>query len=146
MGCKYHQVSYKASALGIEFVRACAEPEQHLTTLTRRQKRIAVLVACGKSDAEIASEMALSRKQVRNQLTAIMNKTGCENRTRLALWALHEGLITVQEAWEGESVTTPPGSTAIAAACIVPPSAAAHRAYPEGTRHEGQRWPKAVTA
>lgn len=95
-------VKRRAATLGIDFVRQRAAAGSYSTALTRRQRHIVRLVACGKTDAEIACALSMTPKQVRGQLTEIMNKTGCGNRTRLALWALREGVVSLEAAWEDE--------------------------------------------
>lgn len=71
--------------------------------LTLHQKRIARLVAAGYSNEQISSELGVNAKHVKDQLTAIFNKTGCHNRTRLVLYALRTGLLTIEEAWGNEN-------------------------------------------
>jgi DNA-binding CsgD family transcriptional regulator len=60
--------------------------------LSERELTILLLVAAGKSNPEIARELALSRKTVANHLTSILNKTGSENRAAAAVFAVRHGL------------------------------------------------------
>lgn len=53
--------------------------------LTERQYEIASLVATGASNKEIARELSISIKTVKNTLTAVFEKTGARGRTDLAL-------------------------------------------------------------
>lgn len=54
------------------------------STLTKRERSIAELVAEGLSDADIASALYIALPTVRNNLTAIYKKAGVSSRTRLA--------------------------------------------------------------
>ena len=62
----------------------------NLKPLSRRQKLLADLVAEGLGNKEIAIQMRLSEGVVKFYLTIIFDKLGCQNRTQLALWVLHE--------------------------------------------------------
>ena len=52
--------------------------------LSRRQREIALLVATGASNNEIARELSISMRTVQNTLTVVFNKTGTRGRTELA--------------------------------------------------------------
>ncbi len=60
--------------------------------LSERELVVLRLVAAGRSNPEIARELALSRKTVANHLTSILNKTSSENRTAAAAFAVRRGL------------------------------------------------------
>jgi len=53
------------------------------SALTKRERRIAELVAEGCSNGEIAHRLRLSEKTVKNHLTRVFQKLGCRSRTRL---------------------------------------------------------------
>uniref|UniRef100_A0A7C2C1F0 Response regulator transcription factor n=1 Tax=Thermus islandicus TaxID=540988 RepID=A0A7C2C1F0_9DEIN len=50
------------------------------------------LLAQGYTNLEIASELGLSEKTVRNRLSEIFQKLHLNNRTQAALYAIREGL------------------------------------------------------
>jgi DNA-binding NarL/FixJ family response regulator len=52
--------------------------------LTRREREVATLLAAGRSDADIASELSISPKTVGHHVAAILNKLGVDNRTQAA--------------------------------------------------------------
>ena len=54
-------------------------------SLTRRQCEIAALVATGASNKEIAHQLAISCKTVKNTLTTVFQKTKSRSRTELAV-------------------------------------------------------------
>jgi non-specific serine/threonine protein kinase len=56
--------------------------------LTRREKEIAVLVADGLGNREIAERLLLSRRTVESHIEHIFAKLGLSSRTRLAGWVL----------------------------------------------------------
>ena len=53
--------------------------------LSNRERQIAALVATGASNKEIARELAISSKTVRNTLTRVFVKTNTRSRTELAV-------------------------------------------------------------
>ncbi|WP_018467636.1 response regulator transcription factor [Calidithermus timidus] len=75
-----------------------AMPKSH-AELSDREVQILKLVAQGYTNLEIASELSLSEKTVRNRLSDIFQKLHLNNRTQAALYALREGLA---ESGEGE--------------------------------------------
>jgi predicted ATPase/DNA-binding CsgD family transcriptional regulator len=60
--------------------------------LSRREAEVLRHVADGLSNREIAERLFLSEKTVINHLTSIFNKTGAENRTAAAAFAIRNGL------------------------------------------------------
>ncbi len=53
--------------------------------LSPRQRQIALLVASGAANKEIARELQISIKTVKNTLTNVFEKTGARSRTELAV-------------------------------------------------------------
>lgn len=68
-----------------------AKPRSH-AELSDREVQILKLVAHGRTNLEIAMELSLSEKTVRNRLSEIFQKLHLNNRTQAALFALREGL------------------------------------------------------
>ncbi len=60
--------------------------------LSEREVQILRLVAQGYTNLEIAAELSLSEKTVRNRLSEIFQKLHLNNRTQAALYAIREGL------------------------------------------------------
>lgn len=54
-----------------------------LTQLTPREREIATLIADGRSNAEVGRRLFLAEKTVRNNVTAILAKTGATDRAAL---------------------------------------------------------------
>ncbi len=60
--------------------------------LTDREREILVLVAQGKANKEIASELVISERTARTHVSNILAKLDLSSRTQAALWAVREGL------------------------------------------------------
>lgn len=67
-------------------------PQQAFPELTGREEEILALVAGGRSNAEIASELFLSLKTVQNHVSNIMRKLQVADRTQAAIRAREAGL------------------------------------------------------
>jgi DNA-binding NarL/FixJ family response regulator len=61
--------------------------------LTEREADVAVAIARGRSNAEIAAELYLSVATVKTHISHAMTKLGLSNRTQLALLAHDAGLV-----------------------------------------------------
>jgi DNA-binding NarL/FixJ family response regulator len=64
--------------------------------LTEREATILRLLAKGASNQEIAAALGVSEKTVRNRLSEIFSKLRLNNRTQAALYALREGIATLE--------------------------------------------------
>jgi DNA-binding CsgD family transcriptional regulator len=64
------------------------------SALTRREREIAVLVGTGASNKEIARQLTISIKTVKNILTRVLAKTGTRSRTELAVRSVRSGFGT----------------------------------------------------
>ncbi len=60
--------------------------------LSDREMEVLAQVAKGKSNGEIASELTLSEKTVRNHVSAILSKLGLTNRIEAATYAVRNNL------------------------------------------------------
>lgn len=69
-----------------------ASPPGHHTGLTAREQEIITHISQGKGNTEIASLLHLSEFTVRNQVSRILQKTGCSNRAALAVVAMTQEL------------------------------------------------------
>lgn len=61
--------------------------------LTPREIDILRLVGEGKNNREIANELALSIGTVKNHITLILDKLELRDRTQLAIFAIHHGIV-----------------------------------------------------
>ncbi|MCI0553219.1 MAG: tetratricopeptide repeat protein [Anaerolineae bacterium] len=60
--------------------------------LTAREREVAILIAQGKSNREIAEAMTVGVKTVETYVTRILNKLGFDSRVQIATWAVENGL------------------------------------------------------
>jgi NarL family two-component system response regulator LiaR len=66
--------------------------------LTEREVEVLRMVAQGKSNRQIAGELVLSLGTVRAHLTNILSKLHLASRTQATLYALREGLASLEDA------------------------------------------------
>lgn len=69
-----------------------------LERLSPREREILPLVAEGKDNREIGKVLFISEKTAKNYVTSIRKKLGLKNRTQIALFALKEGIIKLDES------------------------------------------------
>jgi len=62
--------------------------------LSNREREIVQLVAQGHRNKEMAEKLYISEQTVKNHLHNIFEKLGVADRLELALYALHNGLLT----------------------------------------------------
>jgi len=74
-----------------------SHPEHTISELTEREEDILRLLAQGSTNQEIADARGVSEKTVRNRLSEIFSKLRLNNRTQAALYALREGIATLQD-------------------------------------------------
>jgi NarL family two-component system response regulator LiaR len=65
--------------------------------LTERELGVLKLVAKGYSNEEIAEALVVSERTARGHVSSILNKLHLANRTQAALYALREGLATLDQ-------------------------------------------------
>ena len=66
--------------------------------LSQREREIVALVAQGYKNKEMAEKMFISEQTVKNHLHNIFDKLGVSDRLELALYAIHRGLHTEDQA------------------------------------------------
>ena len=64
-----------------------------LSILTDREREVLRLIAIGKDNAEIARELFISPKTVKNHISNILMKLQIENRIQAAVYAVRSGLV-----------------------------------------------------
>jgi DNA-binding CsgD family transcriptional regulator len=61
--------------------------------LSARERELVILVAQGRTDAQISAQLYISIRTVRSHLDRIRDKTGCRRRADLTRLALAAGLL-----------------------------------------------------
>jgi len=84
------QLSPKAAERLMREIRAPESPEK----LTERETEVLRLLAVGKSNKEIASEMYISETTVKTHVSNILMKLNVPSRTQAALYAVRIGLVS----------------------------------------------------
>jgi non-specific serine/threonine protein kinase len=60
--------------------------------LSPREREVAVFIADGKTNREIADEMSVTAKTIETYVTRILNKLGFDSRVQVATWVMDKGL------------------------------------------------------
>lgn len=81
-----------ADTLSADLVAPQLDGAREATCLTRREAEVAGLIAHGYSNREIADQLHLSEKTVRNYVSHILNKLELSNRTQVAVWMRDSGI------------------------------------------------------
>lgn len=67
--------------------------QEELAALTEREREVAVEIARGRSNAEIAADTYMSVATVKSHITRILTKLGLENRVQVAMKVHDAGLV-----------------------------------------------------
>lgn len=65
-------------------------PEEPLSVLTRRQREVALLVARGLTNRQIAEELSISERTVTTHVDHILGKLGASSRAQVAAWVVEQ--------------------------------------------------------
>ena len=84
----------------LQDLRRPARPTQPRTTdpLSERELEVLRLIARGMSNQEIADTLVVGEATVRSHVSAILRKLQLASRTQAALYALREGLASLEDA------------------------------------------------
>lgn len=61
--------------------------------LSERERAVAALIGQGKSNAEMAELLVVSRRTVETYVSRVLSKLGLSSRSQIALWTRDKGLI-----------------------------------------------------
>jgi DNA-binding NarL/FixJ family response regulator len=62
-------------------------PRQPFEALTDREEQVLAAVARGRTNGEIADELAITLSTVKSHIASLMGKLGARNRVEIAIWA-----------------------------------------------------------
>jgi DNA-binding NarL/FixJ family response regulator len=75
------------------FTRDSAKTTREIP-LTARELDVVLAVARGRTNAEIAADLAISLSTVKSHLASVQEKLAARNRTEIAIWAWQHGLVS----------------------------------------------------
>ncbi len=96
----YHGESSLHPAIARKLIRELNRPTTLPPSdepLTDREAEVLILVARGLSNQDIADKLVISERTVRTHVSNIQSKLQLANRTQAALYALKEGLTSLDE-------------------------------------------------
>jgi DNA-binding NarL/FixJ family response regulator len=115
------QIHSHASEHGTNFARGAKEPEEirrlllilGISFIDQTDFEISIRVATGATDREIARDVRLSGQTVRNRISGLLSRSGCRNRTELAIMHANSPYTTwgTYLALQGGDVTAHPKET-----------------------------------
>ena len=76
-------------------------PQPQYDELTNREREVLQLIAQGKSNQEIATELFITLKTVKTHVSNILAKLDVEDRTQAAIYALKHGLVKIDQGDDG---------------------------------------------
>ncbi|MFI7127905.1 response regulator [Nonomuraea sp. NPDC050153] len=82
---------YLDQAVVIRLARAVPDPAKGAPELTPRERDVVALVARGKSNIDIATDLSISERTARTHVSHLLGKLGLESRVQLAIWAIDNG-------------------------------------------------------
>ncbi|MFQ3566963.1 MAG: response regulator transcription factor [Aggregatilineales bacterium] len=98
----YQGIPSLAPSIALKLIHEFDHPPvgqtNRLAPLTEREILILRHVAQGLTNHEIAALLVISERTVRNHVGSILGKLHLANRTQAALYALREGLVSLDEA------------------------------------------------
>jgi len=68
------------------------DTEPQASGLTRREQQVAVLIAGGQTNREIAQALVITVSTAERHVANILNKLALRSRTEIALWAVAHGV------------------------------------------------------
>ena len=82
-----------ATAATAATATAIATPDPALDGLTAREREVLILVARGKSNTEISTELFVSMSTVKTHMSALLAKLGARDRAQLVIRAYEGGVV-----------------------------------------------------
>lgn len=69
--------------------------DKRFLQLSSREKDVLRLIARGMTNQEIAQRLFISPHTVKNHVSHIYQKIGMDDRTKVALWAIRAGIVSL---------------------------------------------------
>ena len=84
-------VDYALSEPVIPVAQSAQAVKEEFGGLTKREREVAVLIAKGKSNREIARAMTVGVKTIETYVTRMLDKLGFDSRVQIATWTIEKG-------------------------------------------------------
>lgn len=88
-------IEYALAPLDVDTAKATERAmfsQKHIDPLTPREREVAVLIARGLTNREIASSLVISERTADAHVQHILNRLGFNTRAQIAAWAVEHGL------------------------------------------------------
>jgi DNA-binding CsgD family transcriptional regulator len=87
--------------------RGLGRAAEELKRITSRHREVAVLIAAGLTNAEIAQRLILTEGTVANHIEAILRRLNLRSRTQVAVWAVERGLYSSTQGDDVDGMCAP---------------------------------------
>jgi NarL family two-component system response regulator LiaR len=91
----------------LKVISQTTAPHESATDLTEREIDVLRLVAQGESNQQIAEDLSVSINTIKTHMRSILSKLQLDNRTQIATYAVHSGLMANQPSDEAAGDETP---------------------------------------
>ncbi|MEU4179571.1 LuxR C-terminal-related transcriptional regulator [Streptomyces sp. NPDC026589] len=85
------------------------EAREALALLTNREREILVLIAQGNANRQVAKELGISEKTVKNHLSAVFAKIGASDRTQAVVMGIRCGFLHIGASLDDDCVVMATG-------------------------------------
>jgi DNA-binding CsgD family transcriptional regulator len=92
IGMVMHRAELVEQAARDSVLQGRRQLADELARLTRREQEVAILIAAGLTNAEIAERLVIVAGTVANYVERILRKLELRSRTQIAVWAVEHGL------------------------------------------------------
>jgi DNA-binding NarL/FixJ family response regulator len=80
--------------LALAALEACATHPLSAPGVTAREREVAVLLARGRSNREIAEALVIGQRTAEMHVSNLLTKLGMSSRSQVAIWAMQNGLLS----------------------------------------------------